>query len=373
MQGDELIGVIIAGDEDNTTDPVGFAISADEVYRNISRSMNGLPVRQLTALENKILAHKAMYGNSRPSVLAALYVHQLFSTTANVVSIRNPLDQPSLASSDLQTGKATLTAFLRLGRICSSLQPGPVLEKVSLQTADSMVLEPGGFASGDFKARSSSSRITPNREGEELYSQLLQYNEGLAIITLILALSAVSPADKGSRLTLNTGAVSMLFALMRELNLLPLPTPRHMEALVQTVCSYNTLPQPVDLEADPQRQVWLAKSLARMIYALHTDRFYLCDGHLSSTLTKFVSAYYDEDVRIVTETMSSVEVSRARSARVYCLGSAFRVPRVFVMDLTSQTMGKQARSEYNPFFGDVVECTELNDTLYSMKIDLEGA
>lgn len=157
MRGDELVGVIIAGDEDDPTDPVGYAISAQEIYRNISRSTNGLPVRQLTALENKILAHKAMYGDSRPSVLAALQVRRLFSATDNVGSIKSRLNQPSLTGGDSGIGNANLTAFLRLGRACSSLKPGPAPEKVRPPIADSMLPESGGPARGIFKWTRSSS------------------------------------------------------------------------------------------------------------------------------------------------------------------------------------------------------------------------
>jgi hypothetical protein len=372
MRGDELVGVIIAGDEDNPTNPIGYAISAKEVFRNISRSMNGLPVRQLTTLENKILAHKAMYGDSRPSVLAALYVRQLFSATDNVGSIRNPLNQPSLTSNDLQIGNADLAAFLRLGSICSSLRPGPALEKVRPQIADSMVPKSGGSEKGIFKWTKSSSQNTSKQSEDSLYWQLLQHYEGLAVITLILALCAISPVGESVQPTLNRGAAPMLFALMRELNIFPLPNPHDVEVLVRSVRRRNKLPPPSGIDADKQEEVWLARSLARIIFALHIGCFFVCDRYLSSTMTKFIGAYYDEDVRIVTEDMERVEVNSTGSAEVYCTGSAFRVPRVFVLEFDRQIPGQQTSLKYNPILGDVVEYAELNDLLSNMKIELEG-
>jgi hypothetical protein len=369
MRGDELVGVIIAGDEDNPTDPVGYAISAKEVYRNISRSMNGLPVRQLTTLENKILAHKAVYGDSRPSVLAALHVRQLFSATDNVGSIKNPLNQPSLTSSDPGIGNANLTALLQLGRAFSSLKPGPALEKVRPPIADPMAPGSGGSARGIFRRTKSSSQKASKQDEDSLYWQLLRYNEGLAVITLIPVLCAISPLP-----TPKTGAVPMLFTMMRELNLFPLPTPHDVEVLVRSVCRHNTLPVVAGIDGDWQEEVWLARSLARMVYAVHTGRFFVYDGQFSSSLTKFVNAYYDEEVRIVTEHMWSVEVNSTGSSEVYYTRSALRVPRIFLLEVDRQgPPGKQRSSKYNPYFGDVVEYAELNDLLSNMRIDLEGA
>lgn len=57
MRGSELIGVMVAGSEEDPEKPIGYAISAQEVYRSISTSMGGLSVRPLTALENSINAN----------------------------------------------------------------------------------------------------------------------------------------------------------------------------------------------------------------------------------------------------------------------------------------------------------------------------
>lgn len=373
MRGDELVGVIIAGDEDNPTNPVGYAISAKEVYRNISRSINGLPVRQLTTLENKILAHKAMYNDSRPSVLAALHVRQLFSADDNVGSIRNPLNEPSITSNDLQIGNAGLMAFLSLGRLCSSLRPGPALEEIRPRIADSMAPKSGGSERGIFRWTKSSSQNTSKQSGDSLYRQLLQSDEGLAVIKLMVALCTVSLTSRTAQPTPKTAAAPMLFALMRELNILPLPSPYDVEALVRSVRRHHVvLPIRAWIDLDQQQAVRLARSLARMIFALHSGRFFVFVEYFPSVLEKFVSAYYDEDVRIVTEDMEKVEVNSVGSAEVYCTGRAFRVPRIFRLDPDRQAPDKQASPKYNPILGDVVEYAELNDLLNNMKIELEG-
>jgi hypothetical protein len=166
----------------------------------------------------------------------------------------------------------------------------------------------------------------------------------------------------------------MLFTMMRELNLFPLPTPHDVEVLVRSVCRHNTLPVVAGIDGDWQEEVWLARSLARMVYAVHTGRFFVYDGQFSSSLTKFVNAYYDEEVRIVTEHMWSVEVNSTGSSEVYYTRSALRVPRIFLLEVDRQgPPGKQRSSKYNPYFGDVVEYAELNDLLSNMRIDLEGA
>jgi hypothetical protein len=371
-RGDELVGVIIAGDEDNPTDPVGFAISAKEIYRNISRSMNGLPVRQLTTLENKILAHKAMYGDSRPSVLAALHVRQLFSAMDNVGNIRNPLNEPPLTSNDWRIGNTDVTAFLRLGAICSSLRPGPALEEARPRIADSMAPKSGGSERGIFRWTKSSSQNTSKQSEDSLYWQLLQSDEGLAVIRLMLALCTFSLTSRTAQPTPNTAAAPMLFALMRELNISPLPSPHDVEVLVRSVRRHSILPIRAWIDLDQQKAVWLARFLARMIFALHTGRFFVFGGSFPSMLEKFVSAYYDEDVRIVTEDMERVEVNSTGSAEVYCTGRAFRVPRIFRLGPDRQTPDKQTSPKYNPILGDVVEYAELNDLLNNMKIELEG-
>jgi hypothetical protein len=66
MRGSKLVGVMIGGSEEDPNDPIGYAISADEVYRNISRSMGGVTVRQLTYMENLILARTATENDRLP-------------------------------------------------------------------------------------------------------------------------------------------------------------------------------------------------------------------------------------------------------------------------------------------------------------------
>ena len=370
MRGEQLVGVIIAGDEENPTDPIGYAISAEEVYRSISRSMNGMPVRQLTTLENETLAHKAVFGDSQPTVLADLYVHQLFSATAYVGTIQTPLSQSSLTTNDLQTDNAALTAFLKLGRICSSLKRGPTLRNLRLKTSDSMVLGSGSFARNVLHMTQSSSRGRFKRDGEALCERLMQYNEGLAVVSLVVALSELCPTHQTAKALPDTGAVTMLSALMQELRISPLPTPRHTEVLVQAVRKHSTLRAPVDSPVLPvlsrENRVWLARSLARMMFALHTGRFFVHGGRPASTLSAFVGAFYDERVHVVTEDMSQTFGSAVRSAKTYNTEVTYIVPRVFVVDLQTRLGESEACSRYNPFYGDVVEFTELNDLLNNM-------
>jgi hypothetical protein len=129
MCGDELVGVMIGGSEEYPDSPIGYAISADDVCRNISQSMGDVPVRLLTSLENKILAQMATPHGNRLQQLAALRVHQLSNPDAHVGTIGTPLCHQPNASIDVKTGNAALAAFLELGTFCTKLLLRPSLAR----------------------------------------------------------------------------------------------------------------------------------------------------------------------------------------------------------------------------------------------------
>jgi len=233
-----------------------------------------------------------------------------------------------------------------------------------------MVLGSGSFARNVLHMTQSSSRGRFKRDGEALCERLMQYNEGLAVVSLVVALSELCPTHQTAKALPDTGAVTMLSALMQELRISPLPTPRHTEVLVQAVRKHSTLRAPVDSPVLPvlsrENRVWLARSLARMMFALHTGRFFVHGGRPASTLSAFVGAFYDERVHVVTEDMSQTFGSAVRSAKTYNTEVTYIVPRVFVVDLQTRLGESEACSRYNPFYGDVVEFTELNDLLNNM-------
>ena len=121
MRGSELIGVMVAGSEEDPERPIGYAISAQEVYRSISTSMGGLSVRPLAALENSINANNQTGGSQRN--LAVLSVRQLFDVDTPVRHIKTLSYHHTLSLvTNIQTGNAALTALLRLGFFCAKIE-----------------------------------------------------------------------------------------------------------------------------------------------------------------------------------------------------------------------------------------------------------
>lgn len=371
MQGDQLIGVVVAGSEEDPNDLTGYAISADEVYHNISRSMGGVPVRQLTTLENSILAHKARHGDGKSHMLAALYIRQLFDASAHVGSIRSCLMQSHLMASGVEIGINTLASFLRLGNACSSLLRGPALERIQPKMLDGESQGRGIFGAKHLNMANHAVQSPSRRDEDALYWQLIRYNEGLAVITLILALSAISASPGLRVITHETGSVVMLSALMRELDIFPLPTPDQLQTLVKDVCDHNTLPAVVNVGMNRQGEVWLSRSLGRMIYALHTGRFFVHSGHSGSILENFMRAYYDNDVVIVNEALSAIHMRTTRRTEVHYAGTAFQVPRIYIAGNDDEVGQETKRSRFSPLYGDIIEYSELNDLLEEMKREAE--
>jgi hypothetical protein len=213
MRGDELVGVIIGGSEEDPDSPIGYAISADEVCRNISQSMGGLSVRLLTSLENEILAQTATPHGTRLQKLAALRIRQLFDPDAHVGTIETPLSRQPNASVDAKTGNAALAAFLELGTFCSTLLLRPSLVK-------------------RYRDKPKLYQSKTERAGRSLYRELLQYKEGQFIVLLVVALSGLSRALRHIRVS---RSASMLSIIMTELRISPLPAPDCTRAVVKSV------------------------------------------------------------------------------------------------------------------------------------------
>lgn len=222
MRGSELVGVMIAGNEEDPVWHLGYAISAQEIYRSISTSLGGLSVRPLTALENAINSTNRTGG--LPPDLAVLRVRQLFDVDTPARRITTLCGHHTLSSLvNIQTGNPALTALLKLGFFCSSIELDfPTTRRHHLTLTPSWT--------------------SAKRIGEMLHHRMSQFSEGLAVIHLILALSASLPLTESD--TRASECARALSVLMEELNISPLPAQGHLRALVGSVCNHHTLPKP---------------------------------------------------------------------------------------------------------------------------------
>lgn len=261
---------MIAGSEEEPEWPIGYAISVHELFRSISASMSSLSVRPLTALENAINA-KRQTGGSHQS-LVSLRIRQLFDADAPVRRVKILHDHHKLSSlASIQTGNAALTALLRLGFFCSAIMlESPIFRRLHLT-------------------------LTPwwnrtERIGEMLHQQLSQFSEGLAVTRLILALSVRLPLLEG--LAPANACAKALSVLMEELKISPIPAETHLRALVVSVRNHYKLPNPEYDYYSGQRKatlpISLAGSLARALYAIRTDNFFIQESANAEYLKWFM-------------------------------------------------------------------------------------
>lgn len=338
MRGNQLVGVMVAGNEEDPKKPLGYAISAQAVYRSISTSMGGLSVRLLTDLENAINAN-SQTGSRRDLIL--LRIRQLFDADTPVRRIKVLHDHHTLSSlANIQTGNAALTALLRLGFFCSSLR----LEFPTVRRS--------------LVARTPSWSKT-ERIGEILHQQMSQLSEGLTVTHLILALSASLPRPK-----IHAGeseCARALSVLMKELNISPIPAQTHLQALVVSVRNRYKLPRRLGVHYGGPKEATsptnLAGSLARALYAMLTNNFYIQEGVTAKYLKKFVVAYTRYPVIAVDEKNVASLVNDS-------LVTSGVVPRIFVANLDSPHVPQNVKSN-DSFYGRVVQSDELNEALES--------
>jgi hypothetical protein len=371
--------VIIAGSEEDPDNPVGYAINADEVYRNISRSMDGVPVRPLTATENDILALKVKTPDCQLDRLIALHVRLLFSATAHVGSIQPMRSRTLPEISDVQTGDAKLTALLQLGGLCSLLcsrlltsswppfkfEPDPPKPKISQKEGLNVVHK--------LFRRSSKHDEPLERLGASMYRGLRQYKEGTDVILLISALLGSWQVPK---------VALILFEIMEGLKIFPLPTLDDMMDLVGFAHGQtrsNNSPRYRESLVVHGRPVmdtsFLAKSLARILYALHKDCFFVLTSVLATSLADWLSANYHNPVLFVAKDMETVGTAQFEPAgmdlaRMNIAGD-MRLPRIFLAKPGVHVDGKDVTLRFQNPYGEVVEYSELNELLMHLKAESE--
>jgi hypothetical protein len=338
MRGSELIGVMVAGSEEDPKRPIGYAISAQEVYRSISTSMGGLSVRPLTALENAINATSQTGGSSRN--LVVLRIRQLFDVNASVRRVETLPDQHALSSvTNVQTGNAALTAILKLGFFCSPI-------RLYIQTTRRPHLIPTPLWN------------RTKRIGEALHQKMSQLSEGQVVTRLILALSASVPQSETHARA--SECARALAVLMEELKITPMPSQSHLQALVGSVCRRHTLPRHLDVHYGEPKEanspINLARSLARVLYAIRTHNSFVHEGVMVRYLSKFILAYtrypviaFDEMTDRWTKDLTETNVA----------------PRIFVAKF-DRPYTLQYKNSNDRFYGRVVEYDKLNDALESL-------
>jgi hypothetical protein len=348
MQDNELVGVVIAGSEEHPGRPVGYAISAQEVYRSISTSMGGLSVRSLTALENAINARSvtSLLGRHR---LAVRCIRQLFDADAPVGRIKTLPNHYTLRSltTNLHTSNDTLTALLTLGFFCLSLR-----------------LHVGGLHVGRPRrllfTRTPFPRNT-KRTGEKLYKEMIQLSEGQEVAQLIVMLSTILPRS-ATRAARATQCSRLLLALMDELNISPLPAGSQLQALVESTFDRSTLSQPVDSIDEPTLSIRLARSLGRAMFAIRTHNFFVYEGLPARHLEIFLNTYSYYPVIVVHEDFKEVDL-------VGPLIYKETVPRIYLKwnsTLPTDRKGsstEETKSRYDSDYGDMVEFEDLDDLL----------
>jgi hypothetical protein len=346
MRGSELVGVVIAGSEEDHEKPIGYAISAQELYRSISTSMGGLSVRPLTVLENAI--NEANQTGGFQVDLAVLRIRQLFDLDAPARRIKILPDHRTLSLlANIQTGNAVLTALLKLGFFYSSLGLDFATDRRPHLTIPPLW-------------------NTTKRIGEMLHQKLSQLNEGLAVTHLILALSASLPLSKVGAGTRE--CAKALSVLMEELLVFPLPAQNYLMALVGSVYHHYTLPEPLDVHyGGPKEETSptsLARSLARALYAIRTDNFLVHEGVTARYLRKFIITYTRYPVLAVHDNFDK----NIANDLTRPLMKTDVVPRIFIAKSDRPHTTRNAKSS-DPLYGQVVEFDELNDVLERLTSD----
>lgn len=341
MRGDQLVGVMIAGSEEDPERPIGYAISAQEVYRSISTSMGGLPVRLPTALENAINAVNPRASGCQRD-LTALLVRQLFDVAAPAGRIESVSGHPKLdALANIQTGNAALTALLKLGFFCSSIG------------MDFATFRRHRLTFTPFRSKA-------KRVGEMLYQEMTQLSEGQAVTHLIIALSARlpwsdTPASRASE------CARLLSVLMDELQISPLPAHTYLSALVESTCDRYTSPSLADYPPlGFQTGTYLARSLGRAMYAIRTDAFFVHKGRPARILEEFMNAYSHHPVVTVDGNFQAHVLSSALRKKAL-------VPRIYIARPHEMSSIQERAPSYDTFYGNVVESEELNDLLENEK------
>lgn len=340
MRGSELVGVMIAGSEEESGKPIEYAISAQGIYRSISTSMGGLSVRPLTTLESAINAATQTGGS--PLDLAVLRIRQLFDVDAHMRRVKTLPDHHTLSSlTSIQTGNAALTALLKLGSFCS-----PIGLRNPIDRRPRIIL--------------TSLWNKTKRLGEALHQKMSQLSEGQAVARLILALSASLPLSNPR--TRATECAKALSFLMEELNIFPLPAQSHLRALVGSVCGRHRLPGPRGVHYGGPREgtssTSLARSLGRALYAIRTHNFFVHEGVTAKYLGRFLKAYTRYPVIAFDET-DIVDRSMRDPMETDV------VPRIFVANLDRPYTLQYTKPD-DQFYGRVVEFDELNDALESL-------
>jgi hypothetical protein len=358
MRGDEFVGVMIGGSEENPDSPIGYAISADDVCRNISQSMGNVSVRLLTSLENEILAQTATQHVNQLEHLVALRIRQLFSLDKIVGSIVTPLHHQPDVPADTKTDNAALSAFLQLGTICSSLLLRPHIEKRYRPT---MTL---------YRSRT-------ERNGRSLCREILQYREGQRVVNLVVALSVATQEPRRVRVS---RTARMLSTIMTELRFSPVLAPNCMRAVVESILGRyrwtSPTSQPFQAIAGEsirsgaqtmshlttREQLWLARSLGRILYTLQTSHFFFRTGTSAETLGTFLNIYTDYPV-IVFDVVDGRSFHIDSSVLSHSLKGLGIVPRIFIARDARYRVG----SRLHRYHGDVVAYDELNELLESKK------
>jgi hypothetical protein len=129
---------------------------------------------------------------------------------------------------------------------------------------------------------------------------------------------------------------------------------------VVSVCNHYKLPKPLNVHYGGPKEAtspkYLAGSLARALYAIRTDNFFVHEGVTARYLEKFILAYTCYPVIAVDEDNVAGHESRLISGVV---------PRIFVAIPDSPNVLQDA--EYNDwFYGRAVEYDELNEALESL-------
>jgi hypothetical protein len=186
-----------------------------------------------------------------------------------------------------------------------------------------------------------------------------QFSEGLTITRLILALLASLPLPK--TYVRASECASALSVHMEELRISPVPAQTHLRALVVSVSSRHKLPRRLDVHYGGPKEatspINLAGSLARALYAIQTENFYIHEGVTAKYLKKFVVAYTRYPVIAVDEKNVASLVNDS-------LVTSGVVPRIFVANLDSPHVPQNVKSN-DSFYGRVVQSDELNEALES--------
>jgi hypothetical protein len=345
MRGSELIGVMIAGNEEDPMRHLGYAISAQEIYRSISTSLGGLSVRPLTALENAINSTNQTGGSQHD--LAVLRIRQLFDVDASARRIKILPDQMLSLLANMQTGNAAVTALLKLGFFYSSLGLDLPADR-----RPHLIVPPLWN--------------TTKRIGEMLRQKLSQLNEGLAVTHLILAFSASLPLS--TIWVATRECAKALSVLMEELFIFPLPAQDHLMALVGSINRHYTMPEPLDVHYGGPKEATsptsLARSLGRALYAIRTDSFFVHEGVTARYLGKFITTYTRYPVVAVHD---NFDTNIADDLTISLMKTEV-VPRIFIVKSDRPQTTRNAKSS-DPMYGQVVEFDELNDVLERLTSD----